>query len=377
MPVANPVEYTYTSSDSSNTGSTAKSIPHPPPVSKVTHVISGLKTIVYGLAEISSSATDIACLWMLHPRLQTQECMAPFAAQFIHNWNARNSSKRKGLIAVSFDQRNHGTREISAIANEAWRSGNEKHAQDMFSCFHGTSTDTSQLLDHIPGYIFPDPADIRALTHNIVFGISLGAHAAWHVVMQDQRFSTAIITIGCPDYTRLMSDRARLSKRKTWTDSQGRDFVGSSDFPSGLVEAVRQYDPAGLLFGTLLEKSPRRKRGQEHVYNDLTDEEREVLLPLMTKTLSHKRIINLSGGADKLVPYAQGKPFLDWLKASIAPDGFFTGNDLVLEDIVVNGAGHEVPPAMVEHMQRFLFETLENERCLAGAGKPSRRDSRI
>ena len=49
-----------------------------------------------------------------------------------------------GLIAVSFDQRNHGTRKVDNLANEAWRSGNESHAQDMFSIYreyqhHGES----------------------------------------------------------------------------------------------------------------------------------------------------------------------------------------------------------------------------------------------
>lgn len=377
MPVTNPVHYTFTSS-TQNTGSTAKSIPHPPAISKVEHVVSGLKTITYGLAELPPNITDVACLWMLHPRLQTQECMAPFAAQFIHNWNQRQSTKsgKKGLIAVSFDQRNHGTREVSTISNEAWRSGNEKHAQDMFSCYHGTASDTSQLLDHISSYIFPEADDHRKVTENIVFGISLGGHASWHVVMQDPRFSSAIIVIGCPDYTRLMSDRARLSKRKSWVESKGQDFVGSADFPTGLVEAVRAYDPAGLLLGTLLEKSPRRRREQEHLYDDLTQEERDMLLPLMAKTLGNKRIINLSGGSDKLVPYAQGKPFLDWLKSSIKPGGFFEGGNLVFEDVVVDGAGHEVPPEMVKQMERFLFETLEDERRIV-ATKPARRDSRI
>ena len=379
MPVANPVAYTYTSPSTHTTGSTAKSIPHPPPISKVEHVISGLKTITYGLAELPPSANEVTCLWMLHPRLQTQECMAPFAAQFIHSHNLTPTSKRKGLIAVSFDQRNHGTRLISAIANEAWRSGNDKHAQDMFSCYHGTSTDTSQLLDHLAAYIFPDATDPRKITQNIVFGISLGGHAAWHVLTQDPRFSAAIITIGCPDYTRLMSDRARLSKRKTWTETQGRDFIGSADFPTGLVEAVRRYDPAGLLLGTLHSSSPS---GQAHLHYDLTQEQRDALLPLMVRTLGNKRIMNLSGGADKLVPYVMGKPFLDWLKASvaseksgIAPAGFFAGSGLVLEDVVVEGAGHEVPPEMVERMERFLLETLEDVQVASKAG--GRRDSRI
>jgi len=247
----------------------------------------------------------------------------------------------------------------------------------MFSCYHGTSTDTSQLLDYIEAYIFPEASDKRKITQNIVFGISLGGHAGWHVLMQDPRFSAAIITIGCPDYTRIMSDRARLSKRKTWTETQGRDFVGSTDFPTGLAGAVRKYDPAGLILGTLAEARPHSKT-QTHHHTDLTQAERDILLPLMSRTLANKRILNLSGGADKLVPYAQGKPFLDWLKHVNGKGGFFEGSGLYFEDVIVDGAGHEVPPEMVSHMERFLLETMESGvSAESGTKIQSRRDSRI
>lgn len=59
--------------------------------------------------------------------------MAKTAAACINDWNLKSShDKNIGLIAVSFDQRNHGTREVNAQANQAWREGNASHAQDMF-----------------------------------------------------------------------------------------------------------------------------------------------------------------------------------------------------------------------------------------------------
>ena len=68
--------------------------------------------------------------------------MEPIAATTITEWNKRlHNSKDKGrsvgLIAVSFDQRNHGTREVDKLANKAWNSGNESHAQDLFSIYRG------------------------------------------------------------------------------------------------------------------------------------------------------------------------------------------------------------------------------------------------
>ena len=63
--------------------------------------------------------------------------MQPIAATAITQWNERSASKDdgRGLIAVTFDQRNHGSRQVSKLANEDWRSGNERHAVDMFSSY--------------------------------------------------------------------------------------------------------------------------------------------------------------------------------------------------------------------------------------------------
>lgn len=100
--------------------------------------IAGILADVYGLDEVSPSSKSISCLWLLHPRLQTKQLMGTVASTSIGDWNQRAPGDRKvGLIAVAFDQRNHGTREVKAIANEAWKSGNETHAQDMFRYLFG------------------------------------------------------------------------------------------------------------------------------------------------------------------------------------------------------------------------------------------------
>lgn len=65
--------------------------------------------------------------------------MSGIAQSAVSDWNRkiRDGSRQpaKGLIAVAFDQRNHGTRLVDPLANEAWRQGNPRHAQDMFSVF--------------------------------------------------------------------------------------------------------------------------------------------------------------------------------------------------------------------------------------------------
>ena len=129
MATPNPLENAYSKS--------------PPPVSKKTYTIAGIRCTVFGLEELTPETKNVACLWLLNPRLQTQKCMEPIAHSTITHWNQHKKQKKEqggqqqqlGLIAVSFDQRNHGSREVSPIANEAWKSGNETHAQDMFSIY--------------------------------------------------------------------------------------------------------------------------------------------------------------------------------------------------------------------------------------------------
>jgi hypothetical protein len=63
--------------------------------------------------------------------------MTGIADATINDWNGKTQAtpSAKGLIAVAFDQRNHGARMVDPLANEAWRQGNPRHAQDMFSIF--------------------------------------------------------------------------------------------------------------------------------------------------------------------------------------------------------------------------------------------------
>lgn len=150
-------------------------------VSKKSFTIAGIITTVYGLDELRSGLRNLACLWLLHPRLGTQASMEPLATSIVQDHVQRLSKGAKrlvtGLIVVSFDQRNHGSREVDKRANEMWSAGNKTHAQDMFSIYHGTSVDVSLLITHLPAIVFPASSDTIAT--NMVCGVSLGGHSAW------------------------------------------------------------------------------------------------------------------------------------------------------------------------------------------------------
>lgn len=233
----------------------------------------------------------------------------------------------------------------------------------MFNTYVGTAQDLSLLITQLPSYI---PFKLHS---HICGGVSLGGHATWVALMSEPRITAGMIIIGCPDYIRLMTDRAIRSKiPSTMTsDPPGRDFLGSSDFPQSLIAAVEQYDPAGILMGEL------------DVYSAAADylsppEESEVkrLRPIVDRTLKGKKIICLSGGKDKLVPYAQGEVFLTWLKKAIDPKTGWCGDKgIELVDIQDPKAGHEFSAMMREAAERWLCDLL------AGEGTSVNRDSKL
>lgn len=194
--------------------------PSVPTVSKTTFPIAGLQVDVYGLAELPDTATSITCLWLHHPRLRRKEDMAYIADDMVSVFNASltppsasastpTPTSARGLIAVAFDQRNHGSRLVDMVANEAWRQGNPTHAQDMFGMVSGTVVDTMHLLDVLEGYLFgagggpgssPIAGTDRQIDSNLVLGVSLGGHSVWQLLFAEPRVTAGVAVIGCPDF---------------------------------------------------------------------------------------------------------------------------------------------------------------------------------
>ncbi|KAF2762474.1 hypothetical protein EJ05DRAFT_471488 [Pseudovirgaria hyperparasitica] len=339
------------------------------PVSQKTFPIAGILTTVYGLDELPPDIYEVACVWLLHPRLQTKNTMDAIASQLLYTWDSRkkaaegSTSHLKGLIAVSFDQRNHGSRLVDKVANEAWRNGNPRHAQDMFSCYHGTAQDTSLLLSYLPAYAFP--TNSHRIMSNFVLGVSLGGHAAWHCILFEPRITAAVIVIGCPDYTSVMTHRAEKSKLRTWTETSppGSEFLGSPDFPPALMEAIRQWDPASYL-------SEGNK--SEEVVGDLKHRFSEKV----KQHLSGKRILNLSGGADKLVPYSAGRQFLKNLKESLDNQDDTVQDAIHFEDVIYDGVGHQMTTEMSVKAVDFLCKAMNGGKDLP-VSNPSSERSKI
>lgn len=324
-------------------------------VSKHSFVIAGIIVEVYGLDEVSSKMKEVTCLWLLHARMSQKEKMEPLVAVMLDAWTGQAGQHKRGLIAASFDQRNHGSRLVDERANGAWNAGNQRHAQDMFSIFQGTAADVSQLVTYLPAYVFP--REQHHLVSNFVLGVSLGGHAAWHCVLQDPRITTAVVVIGCADYVRLMSQRAKKSRLGSWTrtDPPGKEFLGSDDFPGSLIESVNLYDPTALLMNKLVRGSDSDTLWAFDTPND------KMQTQLMGIHLHGKKILNIAGGSDKLVPYSCSELFFQWLEHAVAPGGWAADMEFKFENKIYEGAGHEMNSEMVKDAVAFVVKNMIEE----------------
>lgn len=319
--------------------------------------IAGLLLTLYGLDELSNGTDEVTVLWLLHGRGDTQDSMGYVAAAFLNAWTNRQRKKtlaHKQLICVTFDQRNHGSRMLDNTSNVSWSQGNPTHGPDMFNLYSGTASDLSHLLTHLPSYL------PYKLASHIGCGVSLGGHALWQLLLSEPRIRAGIVVIGCPDYVRLMTDRAIRSKPPLASTQNseplGRNFLGSKDFPRPLLEAIEAADPAGILLGEL-----DTVTGDDHLHPPSQGEINR-LRPILEARLGEKKILCLSGGKDKLVPYAQGEPFLTWLKKAVdRKEGWASDLGIKVEDIVDTEGRHEFSKKMRVEAEQWLCEYLAGD----------------
>jgi pimeloyl-ACP methyl ester carboxylesterase len=187
------------------------------------------------------------------------------------------------------------------------------------------------------------PRSQHVIVSHSVLGVSLGGHAAWHCILHESRIHAAVIVVGCPDYIRLMSDRAEKSKLPSWcqTSPPGTSFLGSEDFPPALLDVAKKWDPACYM----LEQ-----------YTDGDDESglQERFNAKVRSLLSGKRILIQSGEVDKLVPYECGEQFYKSLHAAAENE-----KDISVENIVYRDVGHAVSPEMADKAVEWICNTLE------------------
>ncbi|KIK94544.1 hypothetical protein PAXRUDRAFT_33468 [Paxillus rubicundulus Ve08.2h10] len=277
--------------------------------------VGGIPVEVYSHSDSPDSSLPVNALFLLHGRQESTERVAPIAKSILDvNYSPAGAHKKRDLIVIAFDHRNHGTRLLDASRNDGWNrdlnKNNAQHAVDMYTIQTGTVHDVTFLIDHISSHLYP--LGEREVVEWGIAGISLGGHSAWIALTREPRIRLAIPIIGCPDYTKLMSQRAERT---------GVPFIPPY-YPPQLKAYVDAYDPASFPFRA----------------NDATN-------PFLGK-----RILVLSGAKDKLVPWTTSMEFVEGLEVG----------DGVKKVVLEANAGHECTPAMVQEVALFVSDWLAN-----------------
>lgn len=125
----------------------------------------------------------------------------------------------------------------------------------------------------------------------------------------EPRLSLAVPIIACPDYTKLITKRAKYSGIS----------LAPPHYPDSLRTYIERNDPA---------RAP-------YTASDASN-------PFLGK-----KVLVLSGGEDPLVPFVHSQEFVDGL--NVGPKG-------IKKVYVAPGVGHECTPEMVKQMADFIFE---------------------
>ncbi|OAA39406.1 hypothetical protein NOR_06244 [Metarhizium rileyi] len=310
-----------------------------PSISSTTIPMAGLLVDVYGLDELASPSVPLTCLWLLHPRTRTRARMQDIARRTVHAWHLSDCCTSRGLVALSFDMPNHGTRLVSELANHAWDKGNEKHAIDMAGIVKGGVSDMSGLMDLVAGYLG------REVDAHVCLGWSLGGHSAWWSWFGEDRIDAAVVIVGCPDYLNLMGSRARHSALDTGSAS----LLGSKYFPQDLLATCQLHDPKSILFGA---------GGAPVPSLPLSTQEQSRLRAVFDARIRGKKLLACSGGDDELVPYLSAQPFLALLKDAVK--GWYSDGEVLVDDRVYAGVGHRFSADMVRDAVAFLVRVVRD-----------------
>ncbi|ORX39252.1 Alpha/Beta hydrolase protein [Kockovaella imperatae] len=270
--------------------------------------LMGLQTKVFGLEEIKDSELPVAVVLVLHGRTDNQKGMADYTHGLLGEIErlSKGKQKERDIIAVTMDQRNHGTRLKEKIPNLSYDK-NPNHLIDMTACILGGSQDVSFVISMLPSYLFPNGD--RKITEWVVAGHSLGGNVTWRVLRDDPRVNVAIPIQGLP------------------------------------LECHLPYLKARALGMNLAFEPPLCP---------------PTLLPILESPVSDsaywgKKILTIHGGADDVVPYAVGKEIITGMQKKAQPGD--------VEIVILPGIEHTVTPEMVQHSAAWVYKwAISRER---------------
>lgn len=227
-------------------------------------------------------------------------------------------------VAVTFDARNHGEREVHSVANDAWDKGNPDHGIHMTSVVDGNVADLKLIIEylplflklqqHLPKVVIPGH-EYKIRYINTLSGISLGGHTVLRFASEYPELVDAINPIvGCASLTTLL-----VNRQKKTTDYDKKYFYYS--YPELEIENEDEY--------------PRE------LHERLSAQDIAIFELFPVKQV---RMFACFGADDKLVP-----PEISLLWTNL-----YVSSSSASEAFVQEGAGHELTKEMVEKFVDWL-----------------------
>ncbi|KAL6864611.1 hypothetical protein J3F83DRAFT_742425 [Trichoderma novae-zelandiae] len=214
-----------------------------PRSSKTSLVIGGVTIYIYGLDELEhKSGVDLAVLYLAHNRTRTYLVTQGIAHEILHRYRSDGRKKKVEMIAVTMNMRNHGDRQVSREANLTWSGGNENHAVDLMAMISGATQDFKLVVDFLPAY-FPQFNHL----HNIMLGVSLGAHTAWRMALAAPgQFEAYAMVVGCPNLTSLLLERLGIDAADIGVKAEELETVSYEALEKVMDEQQRRRWPRAL-----------------------------------------------------------------------------------------------------------------------------------
>ncbi|KAL7794298.1 Alpha/Beta hydrolase protein [Trichoderma ceciliae] len=300
-----------------------------PRSSKTSRAIGGVTIYIYGLDELKQkSGVDVAVLYLAHNRTRTYLVTEGIAHEILHRYRTDGRRKKVEMIAITMNMRNHGDREVSREANLTWSGGNENHAVDLISMISGATQDFKLVLDFLPAYI-PQFNHF----HNIMLGVSLGAHTAWRMPsIAPGQFEAFGMVVGCPNLTSLLLERLGIDASAVSAKGEELETVPYEQLEKVMNKKQRRRWPRAL--------AEFVREGDKKI-----NEEFPTHLPLFM----------CNGEYDKTVPARYTTSWLERRKATI-DDGNLTSAESKTRLFIQENTGHSCTKEMVAMLADWLGE---------------------
>jgi pimeloyl-ACP methyl ester carboxylesterase len=314
-------------------------------ISKHTIVIAGIQVYVYGLSQLAtlSSSDNLAVLFLAHPRgssYKHSEEVAQFCLDHYYQQRSNGAeSQLPHLIAVTFDLRNHGARQIDTEYNNDWTKGNKAHGPDLATMVQGSSEDMVMVIEYLPAYIPQYFENINPGKYiNIVAGVSLGGHVSWRVAgMIPEKIYAIAPIIGSPNLSLLVLDRMGKQLAGTAWDAAALQFKEQDNNQN----IPLSYEQVAATVGLTEEQKLRYPK----VLYQLLSEKDQLLVNLPR----HVKILMQCGADDPLVPPIFTKQWYEERQK--------TTKDSV-ELYLQPSTGHEFTVEMKDRGAKWLVEVL-------------------